>query len=171
VQGPLVNNDLWNRRGITLLWDADELNKLCQPQEVISLRRFRQLEDAGWPEEELPLVRDVALVVAGLEACIDSLPPEEARNWLEMKMFPSILSFQSEVADGGNGAALIFWLVEHDRLEHRTSEDAWYWHCGGEYKSTQIPLGHCLFGGVQQDLQEIHDVKGNRLGLHHQRIS
>ena len=29
MQAPLVNDDLWTRRGISLLWDADELNKLC----------------------------------------------------------------------------------------------------------------------------------------------
>lgn len=171
MQSPLVNDDLWTRRGISLLWDADELNKLCQPMQVISLRRFRQLHDSGWREDELPLVNEVALIVAGLEACIDALPPEEMTAWLEQKIYPAIVSYQREVADGGSQAALIFWMVEHARLKHHVSEDAWFWHCSGEHRNHQIPLSHCLFNGAQHDLKEIHDAQGNRLGLYHPRIS
>jgi len=171
MNAPLVNDDLWTRRGISLLWDADELNKLCQPQQVISLRQLRQLYAAGWPEDDLPLVNEVALVVAGLEGCIDALPPEETTAWLESTIYPAIVDFQREVAGGGGQAALVFWIVEPDRLMYRTSEDAWHWHCSGEHKKHQIPLSHCLFNGAQHDLKEIHDAKGNRLGLYHPRIS
>ncbi len=171
MQAPLVNDDLWTRRGITLLWNAGELNKLCQPKQVISLRKFRQLHDAGWPDAELPLVDDEALVVAGLEACIDALPPEEATAWLEETIYPAIVSYQREVAGGGGQAALVFWLVEHNRIQYRTSDDSWFWHCAGEFKKQQIPLGSCLFNGAQQDLKEIHDLRGKKLGLYHPRIS
>lgn len=171
MQAPLVNDDLWTRRGITLLWNAAELNKLCSAQQVISLRAFRQLNDSGWPEDSLPLVEDEALVVGGLEACIDALPPEEAAQWLGERIYPAIVSYQREVADGGGQAALIFWIVEHTRLKYRTSDDTWYWHCAGEHKKEQIPLGRCLFDGAQQDLKEIHDSKGKLLGLYHPRIS
>jgi hypothetical protein len=171
MQSPLVNDDLWTRRGISLLWDAEKLNLLCEAKQVISLRHFFQLHDAGWPESRLPLVNDVALVVAGLESCIDSLPPEEMTGWLEQKVYPAIVSFQREVADGGNQAALVFWLVEHARLKHHVSEDSWTWHCSGEHRNEQIPLSHCLFNGAQHDLKEIQDAKGNRLGLYHPRIS
>lgn len=171
MQPPLINDDLWTRRGISLLWDADELNKLCQPNQIVSLRRFRQLHSAGWPEDELPLVSDVALVVAGLEACIDSLPPEEMTAWLEQKIYPAIVSYQREVAGGGSQAALIFWMVEHARLKHDVSEDAWLWHCSGEHRNDRIPLSHCLFNGAQHDLKEIHDANGKRIGLYHPRIS
>lgn len=171
MPAPLINDDLWTRRGISLLWDADELNKLCQPKQVISLRRFRRIHTSGWQDDDLPLVNDVALVVAGLDACIDALPPEEMTMWLEQKIYPAIVSYQREVADGGSQAALIFWMVEHSRLKHNISEDAWLWHCGGEHRSHQIPLSHCLFNGAQHDLKEIHDAKGRRLGLYHPRIS
>ena len=108
MQSPLVNDDLWTRRGISLLWSADELNKLCLPSQVISLRQFRQLHSGGWPADDLMLVNDVALVVAGLEACIDALPPDDMTAWLEQEIYPTIVSYQREVADGGGQAALIF---------------------------------------------------------------
>lgn len=171
MQSPLVNDDLWTRRGISLLWDANELNRLCQPNQVISLRQFRQLHATGWDENKLALVNDVALVVAGLEACIDALPPEEMTRWLEENIYPAIVSYQREVADGGNQAALVFWFVEHSRLKHHVSEDAWLWHCSGEHRNHQIPLSHCLFNGAQHDLKEIQDENGKRLGLYHPRIS
>lgn len=171
MTSPLVNDDLWTRRGITLLWDADELNKLCQPSQIISLRRFFQLYEAGWPDDQLRLVKETALVVAGLEACNDALPPEEMTDWLKEKVYTAVVNFQREVADGGNSAALIFWLVEHARLKPNVSDDSWYWQCSGEHRNHQIPLSQCLFNGAQQDLKEIMDSKGRRLGLYHPRIS
>jgi len=173
--GPPIEDDSWIRRGISILWDADCLNQLCQPQQVVSLRRLLQLHAAGWPEADLPLVNDTTLVVAGLESCVDALPPDEAEQWLEHVIYPVIISYQREVADGGNQAALIFWLVEHVRLAYRTSDDAYYWHCSGEYKQQQIPLSHCLFNGAQHDLRRIH-VPGDKkaaqwVGLFHPRIS
>ena len=173
--GPPLEDDSWTRRGISILWDADCLNQLCQPQQVVSLRRLLQLHAAGWPEADLPLVNDTTLVVAGLESCVDALPPDEAEQWLEHVIYPVIISYQREVADGGNQAALIFWLVEHARLAYRTSDDTYYWHCSGEYKQQQIPLSHCLFNGAQHDLRRIH-VPGDKkaaqwVGLFHPRIS
>lgn len=171
MQSPLINDDLWTRRGITLLWDADELIKLCQPNQIITLRKFFQLHKAGWPENQLSLVNDVTLVVAGLEACIDSLPPQDMTDWLKEKLYTAVVSFQREIADGGNQASLVFWMVEHARLRQNVSEDAWLWQCSGEHRNHLIPLSHCLFNGAQHDLKEIQDFKGKRIGLYHPRIS
>ena len=81
--GPPLEDDIWTRRGISILWDAEMLSRLCQPKQVVSVRHFLQFHSAGWPEGDLPLVNDNVLVVAGLESCIDALPPEEAVDWLE----------------------------------------------------------------------------------------
>ena len=48
MKGPLVANDLWKRRSISLLWDADSLNGFCKsnhdfPNEFI---------DRGWCSEK-----------------------------------------------------------------------------------------------------------------------
>ena len=170
--GPPLQDDSWTRQGISILWDADSLNQFCKATQVASLRRFLGLHEAGWPDKDLPLVNDRALVVAGLEACIDALSPTEATAWLEGTIYPAIVSYQREVADGGNQAALVFWLVENKRLEYRTSDDAYYWHCSGEYTSQQIGLSHCLFNGAQNDLRPIR-ASGDKQprGLFHPRIS
>ena len=78
MKEPLVANDLWKRRGISLLWDADSLNGLCKSNQVISIRQFRSLYDSAWDNVDDYLVDDVTLVIAGLESCIDALEPEQA---------------------------------------------------------------------------------------------
>ena len=154
-----------------MIWDADLLNGLCTSDQVVSLRQFRQLHTSGWLEADLALVDEQALVVAGIEGCVDALPPEEASDWLRQTIYNAMVSYQREVASGGSEAALIFWIVDPERLDYHTSEDQWYWHCGGEFKGQQIPIGRCLFNGAASDLKEIQDSSGKPLGLFHPRIS
>ena len=175
MAGPTLQDDIWTRRGISLLWDADSLAEVCTPQQVVSLRRFLQLHSLGWPDDQLLLVNDEVLVVAGLESAIDALPPDQACDWLEQVVYKAIVSYQREVADGGGQAALVFWITENRRLTYQTSDDTYYWHCGTEYKGQQIPVSRCLFNGAQHDLQRIHVVDGKKtehwIGLFHPRIS
>jgi hypothetical protein len=175
MAGPTLQDDIWTRRGISLLWDAESLANVCTPQQVVSLRRFLQLHSLGWPEDQLPLVNDEVLIVAGLESAIDALPPEQASDWLEQVVYKAIVSYQREVAGGGSQAALVFWIAENRRLTYQTSDDTYYWHCGTEYKGQQIPVSRCLFNGAQNDLQRLHVVDGKKtehwIGLFHPRIS
>src|SRR4051812_14688855 len=101
MAGAVLHDDIWTRRGISLLWDADSLSGICTPQQVVSLRRFLQLHTLGWPEPQVSLVNDNVLVVAGLESAIDALPPEEACEWLEKVVYKALTGFQREVAGGG----------------------------------------------------------------------
>ncbi|MCZ2340444.1 MAG: hypothetical protein LC104_01450 [Bacteroidales bacterium] len=174
MQSPL-HDDIWTRRGISLLWDAEALSKICTPQQVVSLRRFLGLHALGWPDDQLPLIDDQVLVLAGLESAIDSLSPADAEHWLEQVVYKAIISYQREVADGGSQAALVLWITENRRLTYLTSDDTYNWHCGTEYKGQTIPLSRCLFNGAQHDLRRIHvfDDKKNEhwIGLYHPRIS
>jgi hypothetical protein len=172
--GPPLSDDVWMRRGISLLWDAETLATVCSPRQVVSLRQFLLLHAAGWPEGELPLVNDARLVVAGLESAIDALAPDDAVAWLERTVYPAIVSYQENVAGGGTEASLILWIADHKRLDYHTSEDTHYWHCGTEYKGQQLPLSRCLFNGAQDGLRRIQ-AGGKKsevgAGLYHPRIS
>jgi hypothetical protein len=172
--GPALNDDIWMRRGISLLWDAETLATVCTPRQVVSLRQFLLLHAAGWPEAELPLVSEVRLVVAGLESAIDALAPDEAVAWLERTVYPAIVSYQENVAGGGTEASLILWVADHRRLDYHTSDDTHYWHCGTEYKGQLLPLSRCLFNGAQDGLRRIQaGAKKSEagVGLYHPRIS
>ena len=174
MAGLILQDPMWRSRGISLLWDAESLGEICTPQQVVSLRRFLQLGSLGWPEEQLLLVDEKRLVVAGLESAIDSLPPEEATDWLEQVVYRCIVSFEREVSRATE-AALVLWLSERRRLEYSTSDDTYYWHCATEFKGHMIPLSRCLFNGGQGDARRIHSLDGSKkepwIGLFHPKVS
>ncbi len=175
--GPPLLDDIWMRRGISLLWDAASLAAVCTPRQVVSLRQFLVLNTAGWPEAEYEplLVNDgKALVVGGLETAIDALPPDEAEIWLCEVMYKAMTEYQREVAKGSTEASLILWIVDHKRLDYHASDDIHYWHCGTEYRGQQIPLSRCLFNGAQSGRQNIQGGSKkpeSAVGLYLQRIS
>src|SRR5262245_19552359 len=90
----LVHDNSWCRRGPSLLWGATSLSDIAKPSEILSIRAFF---DAArkWPDE-LPSNGGRSLVVAGVEGCVDILPPEDAETWLEEELRPRILAFQEE---------------------------------------------------------------------------
>ena len=55
--GPPLTDDIWMRRGISILWDAEALATVCTPGQVVSLRQFLLLQAAGWPEADLGDIR------------------------------------------------------------------------------------------------------------------
>lgn len=174
---PPLTDDIWKRRGVSVLWDAEALATVCPPGRVVSLRQFLVLHAAGWPEAEYEplLVNDgKALVVAGLESALDALIPAEAEVWLCEVVYKAMTEYQREVARGSTEASLILWFADPKRIEYHTSDDTHYWHCGTEYKGQMIPLSRCLFNGAQDDRQRIQgtDPKSETgVGLYLQRIS
>ena len=95
----------WARRGFSLLWDARALSKVVSPSDVVSIREFFAMTKA-WPEE-LPGAGGDALVVTGVEGCLDALSDDDGKAWLETDVKRAVLSFQEEYE---GQAALILWL-------------------------------------------------------------
>ena len=81
---PDLHDKTWMGCGISMLWDAEALNEICAPGSVRSLREFLRLYHTGWPEDALNLINSRTLVIAGLEAAMDTLNPLEAVEWLEI---------------------------------------------------------------------------------------
>ena len=87
-------DNVWQRRGVSWVWDAEALSQVCVASEVWSLREF--LRAVGhWPED-LPSNNGDTMVVAGLEGCLDLLSPSDAEIWLSDKIKKAILSFQDD---------------------------------------------------------------------------
>jgi hypothetical protein len=175
MPGEPLHDTIWTRRGITLLWDADALAGVCSPHQVVSLRQFLYLHALGWPEEKLSLVNDQVMVVAGLENALDAIGPNEGTDWVREVVYRALISFQSDVADGGNGAAVILWFTDGSRFQYKASDDSYEWKCLAGQNTQMLPLGRCLFNGAQKDLQEVY-AKGTTthekwVGLYHPRIS
>jgi len=171
----ILRDDVWKRRGISLLWNAEALSSLTAPQDVISIRQFFIMAD-DWPAE-LPSNDGNALVVAGLEGCIDLMSPEEAEKWLKEYLLPTIIGFQDEY---GLEAALIFWLPDGNRrIRMNRATETYSWACAAPNSGQTLDLGRILWSGAEADAGHILDPSNKNqdpdgpawIGLHHPRLS
>jgi hypothetical protein len=170
-----LQDDAWMHCGISLVWDAASINRVCSPELVCSLRGFLRLNQANWPEDTLNLVNNRTLVVGGLDAAMDTLHPDDACDWLEKNIYPAVRDFQESVADGGREAALILWLADGKRVFHQASDNTYHWHCSGEHRQRSIPIGRCIWNGAEGSVHRLiasdGDKKMRHIGLFLQRIS
>ena len=165
----------WMRRGVSLLWDATVLSQVVSPSAVISIREFFAMQGA-WPEE-LPGAGGDALIVAGVEGCLDALEDADGKSWLETDLKQSILNFQEEYE---GQAALILWLPSGRRrvIMTRATEE-YFWTNRSSRSAAGIPIGRCLWSGAESDVARIlisedqdPDIDGDAYaGLYHPRIS
>ena len=161
-------DSVWQRRDVSWIWDDEALNKIARPGEVLSLRQMLRFE-GQWPDD-LPSNNGSTMVVAGLDACLDLLSPEEADAWLGSELKHAILSFQ----DAYQGdAALVFWLPAGQRRIHvQTASDAVVWRCGAPNGDRQIDFGRLLWGEAREYPQEILlAAAAKAAGLFHLRIT
>ena len=172
---PALHDNTWIGCGTSLLWDADALNRFCPAQSVRSLRQFLRLYQSAWQEDTLHLIKGRTLVVAGLDAALDTFAPDSAVEWFEKSVYPAILDFQEEVADGGREAGLIFWLADGKRIFHKASENSYHWHCSGEHRHESIAIGRCIWNGAEGSVRRIITLSTEKeeihAGLFHPRIS
>lgn len=165
----------WMRRGFSLLWEPSVLPALIAPTAVVSIREFFALRRA-WPDD-LPAGDGNALVVAGLDGCLDSLNEHDAETWLEADLKPAVLSFQEHYE---GGAALILWLASgRARIGMDLADEEYFWRVGTGRDGARLAIGKCLWGGAEADVARIlvseenePDIDGEAyVGLHHPRIS
>jgi hypothetical protein len=163
------------RQGISLLWEPRALASVAEPRSVCSIRQFFALQ-AAWPES-LPSVGGDALVVAGLEGCLDALTEEDAVEWLESDFRSAVLRFQEHYE---GKAALILWLPSgRKRVSMEPSTQEHFWSSSPGQSGQRIALGRALWGGAESDVARIlvssdkHvDPDGESyVGLHLPRIS
>lgn len=171
----LVQDKSWSHRGLSLLWSPELLSEIAKPEEVLSIRSFFELA-REWPED-LPSGGGRTLVVAGVEGCVDVLPPAEAEIWLEEELRPRMLDFQEEYE---SQMALVLWLpAGRDRVRMTRASESYLWHCAPPWASQAIPLGRILWGGAESDVGRILDPNEKNQdfdglawsGLHHPRVS
>ena len=163
-----LKDTVWQRRRISWIWDNDAFASVTRPQDVVSMREFLRMV-RNWPDE-LPSNGGDTLVVAGMDACLDLLTPEDAAEWLSDVLKRAILSFQ----DGYDGdAALVFWLPNgQNRFRTDLATDAVRWECGPPNRSQKLDLGRILWGEAREYPQDIFLADtGKSAGLFHLRIT
>jgi hypothetical protein len=165
----------WCRRGFGLLWDVEALAQVADPDAVLSLRQFFAHAD-HWPDGDLPAADGYAMVVSGLEGCLDILARRDAELWIETDLKEAILSFQDFYQ---GGAGLIFWLPSgRNRISMKGATEQYYWK-HRDSGPDGLPIGRLLFSGAESEVERIMntddtnaDYDGKHwVGLHHPRIS
>jgi hypothetical protein len=167
----VMRNSAWTRRGCSLLWCPSTLVTFADPAEVVSIRSFFALAKS-WPDD-LPSNEGRALVVAGLEGCLDVLSPEDAETWVEQDLKPRIFAFQDEYQ---GDAALVFWLPSgRSRVRYALASGDYLWSGGG---GAQLPIGRLIWAGAESDAERILtggpsiDPDSDAwVGMYHPRIS
>jgi hypothetical protein len=168
-------DDAWMRRGLTLLWSTETLANVAQPSQVVSVRQFFTLAK-NWPEE-LPSFGGDALVVSGLEGCLDTLSGLDAEHWIENDLKEVILSFQDKYE---GQAALIFWVPSgNNRISMAGASEKYYWKHGASKSDRGLHIGRLLWSGAEMEVERLLDSEDNCadydsnawVGLHHPRIS
>lgn len=172
-----ITGNSWKRRGFSLLWEPRVLTGIIAPTAVMSIREFFAIRNAkAWPDD-LPGSDGDALVVAGLDGCLDSLSEQDAVMWLENDVKSAVLSFQEHYE---GQAALILWLASgRTRIGMDLADEEYFWKVSAGRDGARLPLGRCLWGGADADVSRIlvseeknPDFDGDAyVGLHHPRIS
>lgn len=94
----ILTNDAWRRQGSSIIFDAEELKKLLNEGAMVSLREF-----LAW-DKNIPTdapVHGQTVLVCGLEALMDTLPANEAQEFLSMKIRPLIRKLGNEWTNTG----------------------------------------------------------------------
>ncbi|MBK8173472.1 MAG: hypothetical protein IPK60_24490 [Sandaracinaceae bacterium] len=165
----------WMRRGFSLLWEPRVLTQIVAPNAVYSMREFFDARKA-WPDK-LPGSAEDALVVAGLDGCLDSLTENDAIAWIETDLKAAVLSFQEHYE---GQAALMLWIASgRARVGMDLADEEYFWKTSPSRGAARLPLGRCLWGGAEADVERIlisdekdPDFDGDAyVGLYHPRIS
>lgn len=170
-----IDDDVWKRRGFSVLWDARVLGGLSPDTSSIRSLRWLFCIKGDWPDD-LPYSDGQALVITGLEGCLDRLSPADAATWLEDKLRPLLLGFQRHYDD----AALVLWLPTGERrVDEVAVDDTCSWRAAPPYQRETLPLPRAMFGGAYRDVGKImwrnadalQPTKPSWVGLHLQRIA
>lgn len=164
---PVLLDNVWRRKGISVIWDNPVLAKLVQDNRAISLREFFSYYENGWPDDEMPFIDDDLLLVAGLDAALDTLEAQNAEEWVTQEVYKRIYDFQSWA---GGQYALVFWMSKQDRWKEHLDRNRYTWLCDGKDRGKEIELGAGIWNGAQLSVQKI-EAENRWIGLFLDRIS
>jgi hypothetical protein len=163
----ILLDDVWKRKGISVLWDNPVLANLIKDNRAISLREFFSYYEKGWPEHDMPFINDGLLLVAGLDAALDTLESSNAEEWVTQEVYKRIYEFQ-QWSEGQY--ALVFWMSKQDRWKEDPATNRYTWLCDGKDRGKKIELGSGIWNGAQLSVRRIESDK-RWIGLFLDRIS
>ena len=107
-----ISSTVWQRKGSSIIFDQDVLGKFISQGAVISLRIA-----LGWMNKipAHPPVTGKTIVISGLETIVETLPPEDAEEFLnapESNENINTLYIDHDLGEGKTGYYVITELIE-----------------------------------------------------------
>jgi len=147
-----VEAGVWFRQGCSIIWEPRCLSRIVKDNSEITpisaAMRFGKTHT--WPDR-LPAFNGKAMVVVGLDACLESLEETQREKWLKEHIKPMVLSFYRRFQ---TGASLIFFFERGRSAFVDHVEDAFLWQPTSK-KDQPIPLVKFLYGGRSQEIRRL----------------
>ena len=148
----VLHDDVWQRKGISVIWDNEMLAKLVKDNRAVSLREFFLYYEDDWPDDDMPFINNDLLLVAGLDAALDTLEAQSAEEWVTQEVYEKIYDFQSW-AQGQY--ALVLWMSNQNRWKEHVEDNTYTWLCDGRDRGKEIELGSGIWNGAQRSVRRI----------------
>lgn len=109
-----ISNTVWQRRGSSVIFDQKSMGRFIREEAVISLRQALFWIN-GLPSA--PPVSGRTILISGLETLIETLPPDEAEDFLTRRVRPLIIQIQNSWTDCG----VLFGFSAHEKAFEETA--------------------------------------------------
>ena len=103
-----ISNNVWQRRGSSVIFDQEYLSGYISDGSVVSLRQALAWS-TGPPTN--PPVPGRTIVIAGLDTVLETMSPQEAEDFLSKRIRPLLIRLQNHWTDCG----VVFGLTSHPK--------------------------------------------------------
>ena len=148
----VVEAGVWFRQGCSIIWDPRCLSRLVTDNSQITpiSAAMRIAKTETWPDV-LPAYKGKAMVIVGLDGCLESLAVPEREKWLKDHIKPLVISFYRRYQ---TGASLIFFFERGKAAFLDHIDDAFLWQPTVKSDSP-IPIVKFLYGGRSQEIRRL----------------
>lgn len=155
-----VEGGVWFKRGCSIIWDPRCLTRLVRDNTEITpiSSAMKYAKTDSWPEE-LPAHSGKAMVVVGLDGCLESLESVQREKWLKEHIKPMVLSFYRKFQ---NDKSLVFFFERGKTAFVDDIEDAFLWQPSSKQEEP-VPIVKFLYGGRFEEIKRlISDTEPNK---------
>lgn len=147
-----VEAGTWFRQGCSIIWDSRALSRLVVDNSEITpiSAAMRYFKTDSWPDP-LPANKGKAMVVVGLDGCLESLEPTQREEWLKKHIKPMVLGFYREF---DVQSSLIFYFERGKDAFKEDIENAFMWK-SSHRNEKPIPLVKFLYGGRFKEVKRL----------------
>lgn len=109
-----ISNDVWKRKGSSVIFSQESLAPFISSDALVSLRDF-----LGWQGclPSVPPVPERTILVSGLETVLETMEPDEANVFLVQRIRPLLTDIQNRWTDSG----VVFGFSSHPKAFEETS--------------------------------------------------